>query len=58
MIDGETPGDDQAAAAVRVQGWADVGCTWFLETRWGELESTDERVGQMTDRLAAGPPRA
>ena len=56
--DGETPGDDQAAAAARVQGWADAGGTWFLETRWGGLDSTDERARQMTDRLAAGPPRA
>jgi alkanesulfonate monooxygenase SsuD/methylene tetrahydromethanopterin reductase-like flavin-dependent oxidoreductase (luciferase family) len=56
VIDGETPGDDRAAAAARVQSWADAGGTWFLETRWGELDSTDERVRQMTDRLAAGPP--
>jgi alkanesulfonate monooxygenase SsuD/methylene tetrahydromethanopterin reductase-like flavin-dependent oxidoreductase (luciferase family) len=58
VIDGETPGDDPAAAAARLRGWANAGGTWFLETRWGGLGSTGERVGQMTDRLAAGPPRA
>ncbi len=58
VIDGETAEDDEVAAAARVRAWADAGGTWFLETRWGGLDSTHERVRQMTDRLAAGPPRA
>jgi alkanesulfonate monooxygenase SsuD/methylene tetrahydromethanopterin reductase-like flavin-dependent oxidoreductase (luciferase family) len=49
IADGETPGDDDAAAASTVTAYADAGCTWWLETRW-------EARDQMRDRLAAGPP--
>jgi len=50
IADGETPADDAAAAAASVRGWADAGCTWWLETRWAVRD-------QMRDRLVAGPPR-
>jgi alkanesulfonate monooxygenase SsuD/methylene tetrahydromethanopterin reductase-like flavin-dependent oxidoreductase (luciferase family) len=56
VIDGETPADDQGAAAAQVAPWAGAGGTWWLETRWGMPDSTSERVKDMTDRLAAGPP--
>jgi hypothetical protein len=56
VIDGETPADDQGAAAAQVALWAGAGGTWWLETRWGMPDSTPERVQDMTDRLAAGPP--
>jgi hypothetical protein len=51
VADGETPADDHAAAASQVAAWADAGCTWWLETRWGEGGEP-----QMRERLAAGPP--
>jgi alkanesulfonate monooxygenase SsuD/methylene tetrahydromethanopterin reductase-like flavin-dependent oxidoreductase (luciferase family) len=57
IADGETPADDQAAAAAEVGGWAEAGCTWWLETRWGVSADLPERLRQMTARLAAGPPR-
>lgn len=50
IADGETPGDDAAAAAATVAAWAQAGCSWWLETRW-------EARDQMRERLAAGPPR-
>ncbi len=50
IADGETPADDAAAAAATVAGWAEAGCTWWLETRW--LDSSGFRA-----RVAAGPPR-
>jgi|SRR5579862_5404723 len=56
VIDGETPTADGAAAAARVKGWADAGATWWLETRWEMPHNSDERMGEIRDRLAAGPP--
>lgn len=35
VADGGTPAGDLAAAAALVGGWAEAGCTWWLETRWG-----------------------
>jgi alkanesulfonate monooxygenase SsuD/methylene tetrahydromethanopterin reductase-like flavin-dependent oxidoreductase (luciferase family) len=57
VLDGETPADDAAAAAAQVKGWADAGLTWWLESRWGMPDTQPERIEQMTERLAAGPPR-
>jgi len=48
--EGETPGDDPAA-------WAEAGCTWWLETRWEMPHHVPERMQQIRERLAAGPPR-
>jgi alkanesulfonate monooxygenase SsuD/methylene tetrahydromethanopterin reductase-like flavin-dependent oxidoreductase (luciferase family) len=50
IADGETPDDDPATAAATTAGWAEAGCTWWLETRWGEAD-------RMPARLSAGPPR-
>ncbi|HXP58660.1 MAG TPA: LLM class flavin-dependent oxidoreductase [Streptosporangiaceae bacterium] len=58
VLDGETPADDPAAAAAQVKGWADAGLTWWLESRWGMPDTQEERIQQMTERLAAGPPRS
>jgi alkanesulfonate monooxygenase SsuD/methylene tetrahydromethanopterin reductase-like flavin-dependent oxidoreductase (luciferase family) len=54
VAEGETPADDPAAAAAAVAPWAAAGCTWWLETRWAGPGNT----GQMSERLAAGPPGA
>jgi alkanesulfonate monooxygenase SsuD/methylene tetrahydromethanopterin reductase-like flavin-dependent oxidoreductase (luciferase family) len=52
VADGETtPG----TAAQTVAPWAEAGCTWWLESRWGPDETLTERIGQLTERLAAGP---
>jgi alkanesulfonate monooxygenase SsuD/methylene tetrahydromethanopterin reductase-like flavin-dependent oxidoreductase (luciferase family) len=52
VADGETrPG----TAAQEVAPWAEAGCTWWLESRWGSDETLTERIRQLTERLAAGP---
>jgi len=56
IADGESPADDPVAAAAQVTAWAEVGCTWWLETRWGTWQDLPRRLGQMTERLSAGPP--
>jgi alkanesulfonate monooxygenase SsuD/methylene tetrahydromethanopterin reductase-like flavin-dependent oxidoreductase (luciferase family) len=57
VTDGETPAGDPAAAAALVAPWADAGCTWWLETRWEMPHDSAERMQQIEERLAAGPPR-
>jgi alkanesulfonate monooxygenase SsuD/methylene tetrahydromethanopterin reductase-like flavin-dependent oxidoreductase (luciferase family) len=57
VIDGETPADDPAGAAAQVKAWAEAGATWWLETRWGMPDTQQERIGQVTERLATGPPK-
>jgi alkanesulfonate monooxygenase SsuD/methylene tetrahydromethanopterin reductase-like flavin-dependent oxidoreductase (luciferase family) len=58
VAQGETPPDDPKAATALVSGWAGAGCTWWLETRWETPHGVPERMRQVRDRLAAGPPRA
>jgi alkanesulfonate monooxygenase SsuD/methylene tetrahydromethanopterin reductase-like flavin-dependent oxidoreductase (luciferase family) len=58
VADGETPAGDPAAAAAVAGAWADAGCTWWLETRWEMPHESAERMGQIRERLAAGPPPA
>lgn len=55
IAEGETPGDDAAAAAA-VTPWAAAGCTWWLETRWEMPHDGPERMQEVRHRLAAGPP--
>jgi alkanesulfonate monooxygenase SsuD/methylene tetrahydromethanopterin reductase-like flavin-dependent oxidoreductase (luciferase family) len=57
VVDGETAADDPSGAAAQVKAWSQAGATWWLETRWGRPDTQTERVQQMTERLAAGPPR-
>ena len=57
VSEGETAGDDPAAASEHVRPWAEAGCTWWLETRWEMPHGNEERMHQVRDRLAAGPPR-
>jgi alkanesulfonate monooxygenase SsuD/methylene tetrahydromethanopterin reductase-like flavin-dependent oxidoreductase (luciferase family) len=56
VADGETPAGDPAAAAAAVRPWAEAGCTWWLETRWELPHDSPERMAEIRDRLAAGPP--
>lgn len=57
VAEGESPTEDPAAAAAQVTPWAEAGATWWLETRWGNPQHTPDRMQQVRDRLAAGPPR-
>jgi alkanesulfonate monooxygenase SsuD/methylene tetrahydromethanopterin reductase-like flavin-dependent oxidoreductase (luciferase family) len=56
--EGETPADDPAAAAARVQPWGEAGCTWWMETRWmAPRDDPAEADRVVRERLRAGPPR-
>jgi Luciferase-like monooxygenase len=50
IADGETPADDPVTATATATGWAEAGCTWWLETRWGAADGFPARI-------TAGPPR-
>jgi alkanesulfonate monooxygenase SsuD/methylene tetrahydromethanopterin reductase-like flavin-dependent oxidoreductase (luciferase family) len=56
VAQGETPADDPAAASNQVRPWAGAGATWWLETRWDLPHHTRERMAQIRERIAAGPP--
>jgi alkanesulfonate monooxygenase SsuD/methylene tetrahydromethanopterin reductase-like flavin-dependent oxidoreductase (luciferase family) len=56
VAEGETPADDPAATAAAVMPWIEAGCTWWLETRWQMPHHTPERMLEVRDRIAAGPP--
>ena len=57
LAEGETPADDPAIAWATVDPWARAGCTWWLETRWEMPHHSAERMQQIRERIAAGPPR-
>jgi alkanesulfonate monooxygenase SsuD/methylene tetrahydromethanopterin reductase-like flavin-dependent oxidoreductase (luciferase family) len=56
IMDGETPGDDIEKAKPVIRQWADVGITWWIETRWNEPRNSN---GQevVHKRILQGPPR-
>jgi hypothetical protein len=56
IAQGETP-INAAEASSMVTPWADAGCTWWLETRWELPHHIDERMREVRERIAAGPPR-
>jgi alkanesulfonate monooxygenase SsuD/methylene tetrahydromethanopterin reductase-like flavin-dependent oxidoreductase (luciferase family) len=56
VAEGETPPADPVAAAAQVTPWAEAGCTWWLETRWEMPHDSPERMREITERIAAGPP--
>lgn len=58
VSEGETPADDPAAATAIVAPWIDAGATWWLETRWEMPHDAPERMAEVRQRIAAGPPRA
>ncbi len=58
VMEGETPADDPAKAADIVRPWAEAGCTWWLDARWAMPHDSDDRMNQVRERLAAGPPKA
>jgi alkanesulfonate monooxygenase SsuD/methylene tetrahydromethanopterin reductase-like flavin-dependent oxidoreductase (luciferase family) len=58
VAQGETPAGDPEAARATVAEWAAAGGTWWLETRWELPHGSAERMEQVRERLAAGPPRS
>jgi Luciferase-like monooxygenase len=56
LAEGETPTDDAARATSVVRPWLDAGCTWWIETRWQLPHESAERMREVRQRLAAGPP--
>jgi hypothetical protein len=57
ISEGETPADDAERARAVVRPWAEAGATWWLETRWEMPHNSAERMREVTERIAAGPPR-
>jgi alkanesulfonate monooxygenase SsuD/methylene tetrahydromethanopterin reductase-like flavin-dependent oxidoreductase (luciferase family) len=55
ISEGETPSDPKRAAEI-VQPWAEAGATWWMETRWAMPHDSDERMREVEERIAAGPP--
>ena len=56
IVEGETPGDDPAAASAIVGPWSAAGATWWLETRW-QLPRDGDNLPALRERIAQGPPR-
>ena len=56
VIEGATPPDGPEIARATVRPLADAGATWWLEARWDLPHHSPERMRQVADRLAAGPP--
>lgn len=56
VAEGETPADNRSAASEQVRPWAEAGCTWWLETRWEMPHDSPDRLAQIRERFAAGPP--
>ncbi len=57
VMEGETPAGDAARASDIVAPWAEAGCTWWLDARWQMPHESEDRMRQVQERLAAGPPR-
>jgi alkanesulfonate monooxygenase SsuD/methylene tetrahydromethanopterin reductase-like flavin-dependent oxidoreductase (luciferase family) len=51
VVEGETPGDDAAAAGEVIRPWAEGGATWWLEARWSAPD-----VAAVAARIREGPP--
>jgi hypothetical protein len=52
VVEGETPGDDSAAATAIVRPWAEAGATWWLEALWQAQD-----LATVRRRVEQGPPR-
>ena len=56
VAEGETPGDDAAAASAILRPWQVAGATWWLESRW-QLPRETDTLTIVRERIAQGPPR-
>lgn len=52
--EGSTPGDNPEQAATIVRPWAEAGVTWWTETMWDALDSSDG-LQLVTERIQQGP---
>jgi len=57
VMEGETPGDDDAGAAAIIRPLAEAGLTWWLEGVWHTPEKQGGLAG-MRERIRQGPPGA
>jgi alkanesulfonate monooxygenase SsuD/methylene tetrahydromethanopterin reductase-like flavin-dependent oxidoreductase (luciferase family) len=57
VMEGETPGDDAAAARAIVERWAEAGATWWIESRWNAPRTAEGRASVLR-RIRQGPPRS
>ena len=51
VIEGNTLGDDPAAARATVQAWEDAGATWWIEANWSA-----PTLAPVLERIRQGPP--
>jgi hypothetical protein len=56
-VEGEAPATDRDEARRVTVPFAEAGATWWLESRWELPHHSAERMCQVRERLAAGPPR-
>ena len=54
IVEGETSGDDPAAAAT-LAVWRAAGATWWLETLW-RADGQEAREAEVRQRIRRGPP--
>ncbi|HRE48363.1 MAG TPA: LLM class flavin-dependent oxidoreductase [Aggregatilineales bacterium] len=60
VVEGETFGMAQPAAAKVVAEWADAGATWWMETLWtkaAESATPAEGIALLRERIKQGAPR-
>lgn len=56
IMEGETPGDDPAAAEAAIRPWIGTAVTWWLEGMWSQVDAPDG-LSAVRRRLDLGPPR-
>lgn len=56
IVEGETPGDDPAAAHAITSAWEHAGATWWIESLWSAAFN-DEQSPTVRLRIEQGPPR-
>jgi alkanesulfonate monooxygenase SsuD/methylene tetrahydromethanopterin reductase-like flavin-dependent oxidoreductase (luciferase family) len=52
VVEGETPGQEQRAAADQVAPWEDAGATWWIEAMWNAMDRPED----VHRRVVQGPP--
>ncbi len=56
IVEGHTPGDDQATARSIIQPWIEAGATWWIEALWPAPDQPADPDG-LVRRIKQGPPR-
>jgi hypothetical protein len=55
VVEGETPGDQPAAAREILKPWVAAGATWWTETRWN-VNRDAAGLRLVRQRIEQGPP--